>query len=82
MKTITCDRCGRTLKPNEVYRTLSADNFISNLGSVTNLLYCKYATYDLCEECNDLFNHFIANAISDFVHKQVNQDNKPIVEDM
>ena len=81
MKTIACDRCGRTLRPNEVSKSLSAGNFIDNLGSAASLVYYQYATYDLCEQCNAMFNHFIANAISDFVHRRVNEDNEIVDKD-
>ena len=78
MKTITCDKCGRTLKPREEYRTISANQFIEHTGNICLTVYTQYATYEICDECNDKFNHFILNALSDFIHNRVTQDNIPV----
>ena len=67
MKSITCDKCHRLLEPTEPYRELSSGQFVTHIGDTRTLMFEHYATYDLCDKCNEEFNTFIRSSIYQFL---------------
>lgn len=64
MKIVKCDKCGSETKD---YRTVNIQNYISHLGNTVTCLYVEYPTYDLCPKCNEEFNRYISNSITQFM---------------
>lgn len=74
MKTITCDKCGKEVSKH--YRSVSATNFVGDIGYTADLVYRPpYPEYDLCEQCNADFNHYISKKIWEFFQPKVSNTN-------
>ena len=73
MKTITCDKCGKEV--GKLYRSVSAKNFVIDIGYTADLLYRTYPEYDLCEQCNADFNAYISKKIWEFFQPKVSNKN-------
>ena len=81
MKTITCDKCGKEV--GKLYRSVSAENLVIDIGYITDSLYRTYPEYDLCEQCNADFNAYISKKIWEFFQPKVDKPkvDKPKVID-
>ena len=77
MKIITCDKCGKEV--GVLYRSVSAENFVIDIGYTTDALYRTYKEYDLCEQCNADFNTYISKKVWEFFQPKVD---KPKVSDV